>query len=129
MNELLLITIKKLKNMVTVTGYNERQRKDGTTFIALEITSGVELIQSNTTGRYYATVRKCSIPSTFGIEVAESLIGSKIAGEIVKVIVEPYEFVNKTTGEVMQLQHSYAFQAEGSLETIGVTPVRELEMA
>jgi hypothetical protein len=57
------------------------------------------------------------------------LIGSKIAGEIVKVIVEPYEFVNKTTGEVMQLQHSYAYQAEGSLETIGVTPVRELEMA
>ena len=115
--------------MVTVTGYNERQRKDGTTFIALEITGGAELIQSNTTGRYYATVRKCSIPSTFGIEVAESLIGSKIAGEIVKVIVEPYEFVNKTTGEVMQLQHSYAYQAEGSLETIGVTPVRELEMA
>ena len=115
--------------MVTVTGYNERQRKDGTTFITLEITSGVELIQSNTTGRYYATVRKCSIPSTFGIEVAESLIGSKIAGEIVKVIVEPYEFVNKTTGEVMQLQHSYAYQAEETLETIGVTPVRELEMA
>lgn len=25
--------------MVTVTGYNERQRKDGTTFIALEIST------------------------------------------------------------------------------------------
>lgn len=115
--------------MVTVTGYNERQRKDGTTFIALEITSGVELIQSNTTGRYYATVRKCSIPSTFGIEVAESLIGSKIAGEIVKVIVEPYEFVNKTTGEVMQLQHSYAYQAEGAMEAVGHTRISQLELA
>ena len=36
--------------MVTVTGFNERQRKDGTTFIALDITGGVELIQSSTTG-------------------------------------------------------------------------------
>lgn len=42
--------------MVTVTGYNERQRKDGTTFIALEINSGVELIQSNTTGRYFERI-------------------------------------------------------------------------
>ena len=32
--------------MVTVTGYNERQRKDGTTFIALEITGGAELIRA-----------------------------------------------------------------------------------
>ena len=32
--------------MVTVTNYSERNRKDGTTFIALEISGGVELVQS-----------------------------------------------------------------------------------
>ncbi len=51
--------------MVTVSSYNIRTRKDGTTFIALEITGGVELVQSATSGKFYATVRKCSIPSTF----------------------------------------------------------------
>lgn len=113
--------------MVTVTGYNERQRKDGTTFIALEITGGAELIQSSTSGRYYATVRKCSIPSTFSKQVAESIIGQRIPGEIVKVICEPYE--NKTTGEIMRLQHSYAYQAEGAMEAVGHTRVSQLELA
>ena len=32
--------------MVTVTNYSERNRKDGTTFIALELSGGVELVQS-----------------------------------------------------------------------------------
>jgi hypothetical protein len=115
--------------MVTVTGYNERQRKDGTTFIALEITGGAELIQSSTSGRYYATVRKCSIPSTFSKQVAESIIGQKLPGEIVKVICEPYVYENKTTGEIMQLQHSYAYQAEGAMEAVGHTRISQLELA
>jgi hypothetical protein len=40
--------------MVTVTSYAERQRKDGTTFITLELTGGVELVQSQTNGRHYS---------------------------------------------------------------------------
>ena len=115
--------------MVTVTGYNERQRKDGTTFITLEITGGAELIQSTTSGRYYATVRKCSIPSTFSKQVAESIIGQRIPGEIVKVICEPYDFKNTTSGEIMRLQHSYAYQAEGVMEAVGHTKVSQLELA
>lgn len=115
--------------MVTVTGYNERQRKDGTTFIALEITGGAELIQSSTSGRYYATVRKCSIPSTFSKEVAESIIGQRLPGEIVKVICEPYEYQNKTTGEIMKLQHSYAYQAEVAMDVVGHTRISQLELA
>jgi hypothetical protein len=115
--------------MVNVTDYNVRQRKDGTTFITLELTGGVELIQSRNTGKFYATVRKCSIPTTFGIEIAESLLGSKIPGSIERVVVDPYEFTNPRNGEVMQLQHSYAYQAEGSSELIGHTRVSQLEMA
>ncbi len=51
--------------MVTVTGFMERQRKDGSSFIVLEITGSLELIQSSTSGNFYASVRKCTIPSTF----------------------------------------------------------------
>ena len=101
--------------MVTVTGFNERQRKDGTTFIALDITGGVELIQSSTTGRYYATVRKCSIPSTFSKQVAESIIGQRLPGEIVKVICEPYQFTNSRTGEVLTLYKMFP-QFQGALQ-------------
>ena len=115
--------------MVTVTNFFERTRKDGTQFIALEITGGVELIQSATTNRWYATVRKCSIPSTFSKEIAESIIGSKLPGEVVKVICEPYEYVNQRTGEIMKLQHSYAYQAEGDQEAVGHTRISDMQMA
>lgn len=117
----------KKQTMVTVTGYAERTRKDGSTFIALEITGGVELIQSSTTGRYYATVRKCSIPSTFNAIVAEAMIGQKLPGEVVKVITEPYDFVNPRTGELMKLQHSYAYSQDSKVENaIGHTRVHEV---
>jgi hypothetical protein len=115
--------------MVTVTSCLERQRKDGSTFITLELTGGVELVQSQTNGRYYATVRKCSVPSTFDSKVAEAMVGQKIDGDIVKVIVEPYEFTNPRTGEVMKLQHSWAYRPKDSQDLVGHTQIKELSMA
>ena len=41
--------------MVTITNYTKRKKEDGTTFCVLEINSGIKLIQSQTTGQYYAT--------------------------------------------------------------------------
>jgi hypothetical protein len=57
------------------------------------------------------------------------LIGQKIEGEIVKVIVPPYEFTNQRTGEVMTLQHSYAYRPKDSQDLVGHTHVQELSMA
>ena len=115
--------------MVTVTNFVPRTRKDGTTFIALEISGGLELIQSNTTGKFYATVKKTTIPSTFDENIAKTLIGSQIPGDVVRIQVEQYDYINKRTGELMKLQHSYSYQPEGSMELIGETRITELEMA
>ena len=115
--------------MVTVTAALERVKKDGTTFPVLEISSGVELVLSQTTQRYYATLRKCTIPFTGTMDVAKMLIGQKIDGEIVKVIVPQYDFVNQRTGEVMILQHSYAYRPKDSQDLVGHTKVQELTMA
>jgi hypothetical protein len=115
--------------MVTVTACLERQKKDGTMFTLLELSGGAELILSQTTQRYYATVRKCTIPFTGTMDVAKMLIGQKIEGEIVKVIVAPYDFINQRTGEVMKLQHSYAYRPKDSQDLVGHTRVQELSMA
>jgi len=114
--------------MVTVTGFMERQRKDGSSFIVLEITGGVELVQSSSSGSFYATVRKCSIPSTFDENVAKGLIGSQLSGDIVRVNVPAYEYINKRTGEVMSLQHAYSYQPEGSMSLMGQARVTDMEM-
>ena len=115
--------------MVTVSSYSVRTRKDGTTFIALELSGGVELVQSNNSGKFYATVRKTSIPSTFNETIAKGLIGSQMPGSIVRVQVDPYQFVNQRTDEVLTLQHSFSYQPEGSTELIGQTQISKLEMA
>lgn len=115
--------------MVTITGFEERKRKDGTFFTALTITGNVELVQSTNTGKFYATIRKTSIPSTFDSSIAEGLIGTQLRGDIVRVKVDPYNFVDKRTGAMIQLQHSYSFKPEGSTELIGAQQVEALEMA
>jgi hypothetical protein len=43
--------------MVSVNNYVLRDRKDGTTFVALELVGGLEMIKSNTTGNYYANTK------------------------------------------------------------------------
>ena len=112
--------------MVTVTGYREVEKTNGETFISLELSGGLELVQSQTTGNWYATVRKVRIASTFNETVAEMMIGQQIEGSIERVTVPPYEFVNKRTGEVMTLQHSYTYRPKGAVETIGQTQVYEM---
>jgi hypothetical protein len=125
----IFINHKNQIKMVTVTNVLERVTKEGKTFPVLEISGGVELVESKTTQRYYATVRRCTIPFTGTMDVAKMLIGQKIEGEIVKVIVAPYDFINQRTGEVMKLQHSYAYRPKDSQDLVGHTRVQELSMA
>ena len=47
-------------------------------------------------------------------------------GDVVRVKVDPYEFTDKRTGEVLTLQHSFSYQPEGSVELIGQTQVLEM---
>ncbi len=106
--------------MVIVSDYLEKvNSSNGQTFVLLELSGGLELVQSQNTGKFYATSRKCRIPSTFSPEVAQIMIGQQIEGEIVRVEAEPYEYTNKTTGEVITLAHTYAYRPKGSMELLG----------
>jgi hypothetical protein len=111
--------------MVLVSNYQIKEKSDGTTFTLLELTGSLELIQSAATGNFYATVKKCKIPSTFDEEVAKRMIGVQMEGEIVRVDCEPYLYVNKQTGEEMLLSHSYAYRPKGAFELIGTTQLQD----
>ena len=112
--------------MVTIKGYQEVAKEDGTSFISLELNGSLELVQSANTGKFYATIRKCKIPSTFDEATAKTMVGQQIPGDIVRVSCESYEYISKTTGEVLELQHTYAYQPPGSLQLIGQEPIKEL---
>ncbi len=49
------------------------------------------------------------LSSTFDEETCSNLIGTELQGEIVKVEVEPYSYISKTTGEMMTLNHRWVF--------------------
>ena len=95
--------------MVTITNIAVRKTKDGKEFTTLELTGGLEMVQSQETGKFYATVRKCSIPSTFDDRIAKTLIGTSIEGNIERFECTPYDYTNPETGEVMTLGYSWGY--------------------
>lgn len=101
--------------MVTVIGYDKRQSEDGKVFFTLTIQGGVEVVESQN-GNLYMTARKTSIPSTFDEQGCQLLMGKEIPGKIEKVPCEPYEYVNKNTGEVINLSHTYQYVSENRKE-------------
>ena len=98
--------------MVTIINFKERQTQEGKTFFVLEAQGGIEMIQSQATGNFYATAKKAFIPATFDEVTCKALIGTQMPGEIVKEDCEPYEFVNKETGEVMMLSTRHVYVQE-----------------
>ena len=96
--------------MIKVTNYKIKQKSNGETFVTLELTGNLEMVQSQQTGKFYATLRKCSIPSTLDEETAEGIVGTKMEGSIVKQECEPYSYTIQSTGEVITLNYSYQYQ-------------------
>lgn len=95
--------------MVTIINFKERETEDGKSFFVLELQGGIEMVQSKATGKFYATARKTSIPTTFDELTCNALIGTQMQGEIVKEQCEAYELTVKETGEVMVLNHRFVY--------------------
>lgn len=100
--------------MVTVKDYAIRQTKDGREFVALILQGGLCLVQSKQTNNFYATVKRCSIPSTFDVETAKGMIGEKIPGTVQKTSCEPYDYTVQDTGEILHLDYRWAYVPEGA---------------
>lgn len=111
--------------MVVVSNCFEVKTTEGKTFVSLELSGGLELVQSQITGKFYATTRKCRISSTFNVDIAKQMVGSTLNGEIVRIEVEPYEFTIPATGEIVTLAHSYTYRPAGSMELVEPKKAKE----
>ena len=101
--------------MVTIVDFAVRQTKeDGRQFVVLVLQGGLSLVQSKQSGNFYATVKQCSIPSTFDEDTAKSFIGEKLPGSVQRMNCDAYEWVNKETGEVLELSHRWVYVPEGA---------------
>lgn len=100
--------------MVTIVDYSLRTTQEGKEFYSLVLQGGIELVKSKQTERYYATLKKCSITSTFDEATCKAAIGQQFPGSIQKQSCEPYTFVVKETGEAMELNYRWAYLPDGA---------------
>lgn len=106
--------------MVTVTGYSLRQQKEGDKkhYISLDLEGDIEMVQSQNSGRFYATVRRCAISSTFDEATAARMVGKQMTGSIERVPCEPYDYTMPETGEVVKMGYRWDYQPEGGKRVI-----------
>ena len=100
--------------MITIKDYQLRQSTKGKSFVTLEIQGDPEMVQSQETGRFYLTARRCSISSSFDEETAKTLIGKTMPGKIVRTQCDPYEYIIPDSGERIMLVHRYEYQPDHS---------------
>lgn len=107
--------------MVTVSGYAVRQNQEGEPFVVLILQGDMEMIQSQKTGRFYATAKKCTISSTFSEQMAASQVGKQIPGKIIREECDPYDFVIPQSGEVVELNHRWIYvpQEDSPMAVVG----------
>jgi len=98
----------------TVISVHETENQEGETFVSLTLQGGITMIQSKSSGRFYATSKRTRIASTFDLETAKQLVGEKIPGSIEKVPCEPYSYTIPDTNETVTLDFTYQFVSEGS---------------
>lgn len=109
--------------MVTITNYFVREGKDGNSFITLELTGDIEMVQSLKNGKFYATAKKCTITSTFPEVVAKTFIGKLLKGRIERVECEPYEYKAPGATETLILGHTYAYYPKDSPQSADETRI------
>ena len=91
--------------MVTISGYNERVNKEGKPFYSLTVQGGLEMVLSEESGRYYATMKQASVTSTLDEKTCQGLVGTKLPGKVSKVACDPFEYTVQESGEVISLIH------------------------
>jgi hypothetical protein len=103
--------------MVTVVGFNLRTQKEGEKkqYITLDLEGDIEMIQSQNTGRHYATVRRCVVSSTFDPITAERMVGKQMAGSIERVPCDTYDFTVPESGEVISLGYRWDYVPAGTM--------------
>jgi len=114
--------------MVTIIDIEKRTNVDGEEFNALILQGGLELVKSQKTGNYYATAKVTSITCTFDDAMCQGLIGTQLPGAVRRVTCEPYEVIDRKTGEIVTLNHRWAYVMESENYEEAVIPDSRVAM-
>ncbi|MFK7031926.1 hypothetical protein [Flavobacterium oreochromis] len=109
--------------MVRIVNYQKRTTEEGKEFFVLQVQSGITMVKSASTGKFYATANKATLSSTFDEETCKALIGTELAGNVAKVACDPYEYAIKETGEIITLSHRFEYVDENQQQELSINNV------
>ena len=96
--------------MVNVIAFQKRKSLEGREYFAIQLQSDeIEFSISETTGRHYATLKRCWMNTTFDEATCKMMIGKQLPGMIFKEECEPYSYVNEETGEEVTINFRNTF--------------------
>lgn len=98
--------------MITIIDAVERKNSKQESFVALILSGNVEMVRSQN-GKFYATTRKASVPSTLSLDLAKKMVGQKMNGQIIKKPCEPYMYTTDK-GEEIELDFTYEYTDEAA---------------
>jgi hypothetical protein len=98
--------------MVTIVDYKAFQKENGEEFYSLIVQGGIEAVKSKESARTYLTARTTTMACTFNQATCKTLIGTQLPGQIRKVEVEPYDYTDRTTGEIVELTHRFEYLSD-----------------
>ena len=106
--------------MVTISSFEQRKNKKNEEFNVLILQGNAEVVISKETGKPYLTARKTSIPCTFDENMAKTMLGKELPGEILKMDCDEYDFLVPGTKQKIKLAYTYVYSAEpvGLEETV-----------
>jgi hypothetical protein len=113
--------------MVIVKQYHLREGEESD-YITLELEGDLELVQSQNTGRFYATTRRCRIYSTFDEATAMRMLGSEMPGKIVRVPCDPYVYTIPETGQEIQLGHTWDYVPDDTPTPTSITRLKKTDL-
>lgn len=96
--------------MVTIIDFSTNENAEGDSFVSLHLQGDITMIQSKTSGRFYATSKTARMACTFDEATAKMMVGKQIPGSIQKVSCEPYDYViPDSNGDVVTLEYTYQY--------------------
>jgi hypothetical protein len=95
--------------MVTIKSYFLSQNGEGKTYVVLELIGELEILPSKS-GKFYADVKRCKIPTRIDEATARLMVGKQIPGSIVKKECAAWEYTVPATGEVVTINYRFEYE-------------------
>ena len=108
--------------MLKVKNYHLRKGENGEQYISLELEGDVSFVQSQATGKFYATTKRCFMYAAMDETTAKGLVGTMFPGTIERVSSDPYEYTVPSTGEVKILNYTYQYKPVETVESSEFVP-------